>query len=101
MKKFAFAFTVCLVVAVIALPAHATPVACSSISDYSGLEAAGTCTIGTGASQLTFSDFTFTPFASGTGVTPTDMAVSVLDGVPATAPSTDTLFGFEFDPALS
>jgi len=102
MKKFALGISMCLLVLVVAaLPGYATPVACSSISDYSGLESAGSCTIGSGANQLTFSDFTFTGFATGTGATPTDMGVSVLNGTPATAPSTDTIYGFLFNPALS
>jgi hypothetical protein len=101
MNKVAFGFSLCLVLIVGTVPALATPVACSSFSDYIGLESAGSCTIGSGASQLTFSNFTFTGFASGTGTTPTDMGVSVLNGTPATPPSTDTLYGFLFNPALT
>ena len=105
MKTFAPGTWICFLgLAAIALPGYAAPVSCSTISDYSGLVASngsGGCTIGSGASQLTFSNFTFTGFASGTGATPTDMGVSVLNGTPATPPSTDTLYGFVFNPAIS
>jgi len=89
------------VLAAVALPGYAGPVDCSTISNYSGLESAGSCTIGSGPGQLTFSNFTFTGFASGSGTTPTDMGVSVLNGAPATPPSTDLLYGFLFNPALT
>lgn len=105
MKKLALGTLICLwVFAVAALPTYATPVNCSTVSDYTGLVATnggGGCTIGSGAGQLTFSNFTFTGVASGTGTLPSDMGVSVLNGVPATPPSTDTLYGFLFNPDLT
>jgi len=74
---------------------------CSSFSSYQAMLAAGACTIGSGATQLTFSNFTFTGAAAGTGTKPADMTFSTLNGAPATPPSTDTLYGFNFNPNLS
>jgi len=102
MKKSVLSVSICVMAFVVAASlAQATPVDCSTISDYAGLEAAMSCTIGSGADQLTFSNFTFTGFASGTGITPTDMGVSDLNGAPATPPSTDTIYGFLFNPSLT
>jgi len=100
MKSFAFRIPVSILV-FLAAASQASAVDCSTISNYSGLIAAGSCTIGSGAKQLTFSSFTFTGSASGTGTTPTDMGVSILNGAPATPPSTDALYGFNFNPGLT
>lgn len=82
-------------------PQTASASDCSLFSSYQALVAAGTCTIGSGATQLTFSNFMFTGASTGTGITPTDMGISVLNGAPATPPSTDALYGFDFNPNLT
>lgn len=102
MKRVPLTISICILAAVLTpKPAYAAPMACSTFSNYSGLVAAGSCTIDSGATQLLFSGFTFTPFATGTGITPVDMSVSVLDNVPATPPSSDRIYGFLFGPSVS
>lgn len=74
--------------------------ACSTTGTYAQLQAFGAtgCTI----NDLTFSNFTFTPTSTGTGVTPTASQVAYTLDNPGTSSGTgQNIWGFEFNPDLS
>ncbi len=87
----------CAVLFLAVLPSNATPV-CSATGSYADLQAVGSCEI----NDLVFSNFTFTPSATGTGLIPlaTQMAYTLDD--PGTSTGTgQSIWGFEFNPNLS
>lgn len=83
-----------------ALPSTASPVLCSSVTDYAGLVALGST--GCQINDLVFSNFTFTGSATGTGLQPVASQLTFSLDNPGTSTGTgQQIWGFEFDPNLT
>lgn len=89
--------TMTILLGLTAFSALAAPI-CPTTGTYATLQSLGSCTI----DNLTFSNFTFAPSATGIGLTPVASQVSyVLDDPSNSTDNGQEIWGFEFNPNVT